>query len=463
MNTYLGQIGDKRLEARALLIEKGLEKSQTTTINKVFNSWSEQMSCYRFFSNEKVTESSLISSISNRLKDIVEGKQVLVFQDTSEYHYQNQKNKILKGTGLGETGRYQLGYFMHPSLVLDAEKGNILGLSSFHLWHRNPKRAYDSSKRKDYEIVDKESYKWILGIKNSNKVLSKAKKAVYIQDREGDIYETFSEITLGNITNGDLLVRSRTDRNIEGGKLYDLVASKKASVQYDFRVRDNKKRTSRLARMEVRFTTAKIKRPSNLSKYGDKYPEYIKVQVVEAKESAASVPDDETPIVWRILTTCEVSNWLDAVTVVYWYTLRWLIEELFGLHKSKGFNIEQSGLTTGYALRKLGIMSMQAALKTMQLKQARDEQNEAPIQAVFNDEEQECLADLLPQLEGNTEKLKNPHNKNLLIWGTWVIARLGGWKGYKSQRPPGLTTLSNGLERFENIYQGWSLANSNDI
>jgi hypothetical protein len=238
------------------------------------------------------------------------------------------------------------------------------------------------------------------------------------------------------------------------------VASQSSSIEYSFKVRDNKKRTSRMAKMEVRFATAKIKRPRSLEKYEEKYPEYIEVQVVEAKEQQETVPDGEAPIVWRLLTTCEVSNWLDAVTIIHWYTLRWLIEELFGLHKSKGFNIEQAELTTGYALRKLGIMSMQATLKTMQLKQARDEQVDMPIEVVFNNKEQACLADLLPQLEGNTEKLKNPHSKDLLIWGTWIIARLGGWKGYKSQRPPGLTTLSQGLSRFESIYQGWSLANN---
>jgi hypothetical protein len=81
-----------------------------------------------------------------------------------------------------------------------------------------------------------------------------------------------------------------------------------------------------------------------------------------------------------------------------------------------------------------------------------------PIEVTFNEKEQECLNELLPQLEGNTTKLKNPHSKHLLVWATWIIARLGGWKGYKSQRPPGLTTLSKGLERFEGIYQGWSLA-----
>jgi hypothetical protein len=45
-----------------------------------------------------------------------------------------------------------------------------------------------------------------------------------------------------------------------------------------------------------------------------------------------------------------------------------------------------------------------------------------------------------------------------LPWATWLIARLGGWSGYRSQSPPGIRTLSQGLRKFEAIFQGWSLA-----
>jgi hypothetical protein len=49
-------------------------------------------------------------------------------------------------------------------------------------------------------------------------------------------------------------------------------------------------------------------------------------------------------------------------------------------------------------------------------------------------------------------------NSSLLAWATWIIARLGGWSGYKSQKPPGITTLSRGLEQFESTFFGWKLA-----
>ena len=43
-------------------------------------------------------------------------------------------------------------------------------------------------------------------------------------------------------------------------------------------------------------------------------------------------------------------------------------------------------------------------------------------------------------------------------WATWIMQGLGGWSGYKSQKPPGITTLSRGLEQFESTFFGWKLA-----
>jgi hypothetical protein len=45
-----------------------------------------------------------------------------------------------------------------------------------------------------------------------------------------------------------------------------------------------------------------------------------------------------------------------------------------------------------------------------------------------------------------------------LPWAIWLIARLGGWSGYRSQRPPGMPTLIHGLRQFESILLGWKLA-----
>ena len=87
-----------------------------------------------------------------------------------------------------------------------------------------------------------------------------------------------------------------------------------------------------------------------------------------------------------------------------------------------------------------------------------DEEDQIPDSFCFEEEQIECLQMQNTKLEGKTKKQKNPYRKGSLRYATWVIARLGGWKGYASERKPGITTLWIGIEKFYNIFKGWKLA-----
>ena len=94
----------------------------------------------------------------------------------------------------------------------------------------------------------------------------------------------------------------------------------------------------------------------------------------------------------------------------------------------------------------------------MQLVVARDGKTEQSIKSVFTNQEIVLLIALNKKLEGRTKKLQNPYFQDNLGYGSWVVARLGGWSGYKSQRPSGPITMLKGLIKFDNIFQGWILA-----
>lgn len=439
-------------------MEAALGEKQAVQISQLGVDWAQQNGFLRFLHNEHIEERKLIRGITNRLPAHVAGKHVLMLEDTSEVHYHRQAGRIKNPAGLGDAGRSPLGYFIHPSLVVNAEDASVLGLSNIHVWHRDKKRAYDTGSRKKRPIEDKESYKWILGAQRSKCVLNKAEQVTVIQDRDGDIFESFARLPDDHM---QLLIRSKTDRRIVDDHdkwLYRKLSRQPVAVVYELEVKsDNKKRKKRKARIEVRFTRVRIKRPATL---GEPYPLYIELTAVEALEQAQSVPKGEAPIHWRLLTTHRVEDFTQAVQIVYWYSLRWLIEEFFRVLKTKGFNLESSLLGSGWALRKLGILTMQAATKVMQLRQStRDVDCPLPVDIIFDEQEQKCLQDLSRTLEGKTQKLKNPYPAHLLSWASWIIARLGGWKGYQSQRPAGVITLTRGLERFEAIFVGWKLAN----
>lgn len=454
---FRGMFGDKRLARRGEKLGHALVEQQQVSLGKLAKNWPEQMSYYRFLNNKKVDEGSLIQACSRHMDEKVAGKHVLCISDTTELHYEAHQGRIQPNSGLGDVGRSFWGYFMHPSLVIDAENAATLGLSDVYLWARASDRPHDTGSRKKRPIEQKETYKWIQSARNSQQALPSAESITVIQDRDGDIYETFALVADSKTK---LLIRSKTDRKIADAQkesLYEMVGEQAPCIRYKLEITaDQKKRQQRKALMEVRYSKALLKRPANLE--SSTLPLTVEITMVEAREVQETVPQGEEAVVWRLLTTHHIEDFQQAIQVVYWYSLRWLIEEMFRLLKQKGFQIESSELETGYALRKLGIMTLQAAVSILQLKQARD--NPAiPVDTAFDEQEQQCLEQLQGTLEGKTDKQKNPYPRNSLSWATWIIARLGGWKGYSSQRPPGVITLHDGMEKFQSIFIGWNLKN----
>ncbi len=100
---------------------------------------------------------------------------------------------------------------------------------------------------------------------------------------------------------------------------------------------------------------------------------------------------------------------------------------------------------------------MSVAVRILQMIQGRDNPN-LSANLAFSDEQQQCLFQIAPTLEGKTKLQQNPFPTHSFGWATWIIARLGGWSGYRSQKPPGITTLVRGLYQFESTFFGWKLA-----
>ena len=164
--------------------------------------------------------------------------------------------------------------------------------------------------------------------------------------------------------------------------------------------------------------------------------EYVEMYVVEAKEIKKNIPGNEKPIHWIILTTHAATSFEDAFQIIQWYAMRWQIELLFNTMKSGGMNMESSELEKGKALKKLCLIAMRVALQINQLRQLRHDQTEIPANITFSDEKIKFIKILIPQYEGKTDKQKNHYREYTLAWAAWVIARLGGWKGYSCESLP---------------------------
>ena len=187
--------------------------------------------------------------------------------------------------------------------------------------------------------------------------------------------------------------------------------------------------------MSLKYEKIKINHPKNRPLMNK--PSYVEMWAIEAKELPESVPIKEEPILWRLLTTHTINCVEDALKCVEWYSQRWFIEELFRVLKSKGLIMEAAQLESGFGLKKLAVIALQVALTTMTLKLSLSNSHKVKANLIFSKDQIDFLKIYMQELEGKTEKLKNPYGKGTLQWTTWAMARIGGWSGHISQGPPG--------------------------
>ncbi|MFD2323574.1 IS4 family transposase [Mucilaginibacter galii] len=450
---YRDRFGDKRIERRGEELHKRLFRSGRSSIQSLSLTRAEQKAYYRLLHHEKVSERKLVDELSDRCSASVKGKLVLAIQDTTEIDLGRHYNRINKSSGIGTLdGGFErhIGFKVHPSLVLDACTGFPLGYSEIRVWERPFEQPLKRERNyQQQSIEEKESYKWFDTSNRTKLCLKQAEAVIIIQDREGDIFEQF--VTVAD-EKTYLLVRSRVNRKLDNaGKLWDeldrstLLGSYMIQIDADSR----SKEPARQAEIEVRSIKASVCSPSKNSPP-------LTLYAVEAREVNSSAKE---PVLWRLLTNWSVESYDQAKLIIEWYGCRWVIEEVFRSLKKGGFNIEQSEIESGWAIRKLCIMLLDTVLKIMQMQIAyhMPEGCDPGITICFDHEQQECLAVMNKKAEGKTQALRNPFNPRELRWATWVIARNGGWKGYRSQQPPGMTTIWRGLQRFYDVLDGWNL------
>ena len=108
-------------------------------------------------------------------------------------------------------------------------------------------------------------------------------------------------------------------------------------------------------------------------------------------------------------------------------------------------------------LIKLIAIATKAAAITIHLLQAREGLADLPASVTFDPGQIDALAAINARYQQQSPRQKNPHPHAAMAWASWIIARLGGWDGYPSSKPPGPITLKHGLDRFFDIAHGWTL------
>ncbi len=393
-----------------------------------------EMRITRFLHNPKVTAAEMMSTASARTCALVAGRHVLVIQDTSALRVDE------KGLGLS----------FHPLLAVDANEGTILGLvDNFFLTRKGGERA--AYKERSFE--EKESRRWLDGAERATVLVEAGAACVtMVEDREGDIYESFAF----KPPTVEKLVRAAQDRRLaDGSSLFAKADAWDEAGQMVVELPAVPGRKARTARLSVSFGKVEIMRPHNRKGSQRKVSKTLMVTLVIGRE--INPPAEQEAAVWFLLTTHQVNDIADARRIIGFYRLRWTIEQLFRTMKTKGFAIEALRQEQDGPLEKLVTAILIAAIKVMQLVAERDGKARRPITDVLDPGDQPALERVNQDLEGKTEKQKNPHPKGSLAYAGWVFARLGGWTGYYGK--PGPIVMLRGLTQFHAIKHGWSLRN----
>lgn len=449
-------LGDQRLErSHGKLVDAMIQK-QRVVLRTLGNNRTEEVVFGRFLSNPRINPSNLVKQFWSTHPVIWKEKHLLIIEDTTTASF----GLFLNRSGLGFIAKEgtKTGFNLHSALVLDAHDLSCHGLGAVKAYLRVERTAEEkASRRLDLRRIPfetKERYKWYSVAEEAVSNCPGAVRYTIVGDRELDIYDVMARFT---DKKWDFVIRCAANRSLksESETLFPVVASWPVQHSYAVKLPATPKRSAHEATLELKFGPVTILKPD--SHHDKSLARNISLYAVEVKEQPGTVVGRESPVHWLILTSHLVETIEQAKQILRWYRERWMIEQTFRTLKSEGLDLENSEVETYESLANLATMAMIAATQIMQLVNARNGQTNQSIHETFTDLEINCLQQMNSNLEGKTEKQKNPYIHTSLAFASWIIARLGGWSGYTTQRPPGPITMLNGLVRFYNILEGASL------
>ena len=455
---------DKRLDRVLDKITRRIGEKQTLCLRKLSTARKEEVQFGRFIGNERVSVESLESELYQQMHHHCKSSHCLLIEDTSTIGFSLARST--KGLGKIDKGQIQ-GFYLHPVLCLDAVTYGCYGIASLEFINRPwteqvvndlpERRKAIKAKKNKIPYEQKEGYRWLSSIQKALPQCEQVATKTVVADREADIYPLLTGLAELGL---DYVIRARFDRpTCQGLPLLAIIEQWAERGCYQIEVPANDKHSAHQAKMVIKYGAVRLKKSG--CKSIKALPKDHLTYVVEVKELPESVVNQEEPIHWVLLTSHRVDSTPMALQIVDWYKQRWNVEQVFRTLKSKGLCLESSQVEDYERLQKLTVLALIAAVRVLQLLRAREGKTEQPMECAFTEQEQDCLRLLNEQLEGKTEKLRNPYGQNSLAFAAWVIARIAGWCGYQSQRPPGPIDFLTGLQRFNERFQGYQLAKYN--
>lgn len=450
--------GDLRLKHRLLKLVDELGQQPSHSIPAATKGRAEMEAAYRFCNNPKVTPDKILQPHREAsVKRVAGCPFVILAQDSSELDL-TRPNQQVAGAGPMDS-EVRRGAFVHLLHAFN-DAGVPLGTVWQTSWAREEietQAALEQKKRKRKQtpIEDKESHRWVEGLRAACNVaeVCPETKCVCVTDSEGDIYELLSEPR--DLPDGGelhLLVRGCQTRSTEEGNWLKeardskiryrdkvKVSQRKAKIEATKNKRQ-KSRQGRTAELTIKATAVTLTPPWRFDR---KLP-VVDLNVVLVEETDPSANTD--PIQWLLVTSLPIETNAQVKDIVNAYRVRWQIEILFRTLKS-GCKVEERHFGTLDRVLNIVAIYQIIAWRVAYLCYLGRECPELNCEVVFEPCEWKAVYRIHhPELPKQIPKL------NEIIE---LISSLGGYI-LRQATDPGVQTLWLGLQRAYDITTAWN-------
>jgi hypothetical protein len=447
--------GDERLDARVVTLVSALSSRPNLSIPAACKGRSEMAAAYRFFDNDRVTfEKVLQPHVARTRQRMGTEKVVLMVQDTTEVDVTRPEQEV-KGVGI-LTGRRR-GFFlheMHAFTPAGTPLGTIWSDVGIRTEVSHESKAKKFLKRFHTPIEQKESMRWLTGLRQARAVAQELPEAlcVYLADSDADIFELFCE------PRGDKplhwIIRGCRDRALEGQAAHLraemlatpvayraqlMVRSRRAKMAIVTRKR-HKSRKTRQADLEIRAARVTL-RPS---KRCDRELPPVEINIVLVSEP--NPPPHEPPVEWILLTTLPIDTRDQVRTVVDYYCIRWSIEVLFRTLKS-GCRVEERRFEDINRLLPCVALYLIVAWRTLFLCHMGRTCPDVDCETVIEPSEWKAVWVAV-------HRKKPPKKPPTLAVMIHLIGQLGGYVE-RPKSEPGAQTVWIGLQRMYDLAWAW--------
>jgi hypothetical protein len=419
-------LGDKRLDKRAILLAERLAEKPTASIPGACNGWSETQAAYRFFAQDDMDWRDILaphwtcSEARMRAHSVV-----LCLQDSTDLNFNGQAI-----AGLGPLNyETQRGMFLHCTYAVTPAR-EPLGVLDAWMWARAPK---DANGERGGLL---ESVRWTEGYERVAELAAELAdtRLVYVADREADIMALMARARALNHP-ADWLIRSRHNRALPaGGKLWAAVTAGAPLGEVRFTLPARRGQKAREVRQQVWAKRVEL---------SDGKRGRVAATCLVAREVDA--PAGVKPLEWRLLTNREAATIEAAAELIDWYRARWEMERFFDILKN-GCRIEVLQLSTRERLERALALFLVVAWRIARLMRLGRTCPDLDAELLFDPDEWQAAFIL--------SKKPVPKTSPRLNEVVRLVAMLGGFLARKGDGEPGARTLWQGLERVMDFAAG---------